>query len=741
MDEDQLPVRFKILTHESLVDFAGFIAGAAQPGYYWNSSYEDQTVLQKLQEGSSIKEAGVDPWMSEELAALDSKAVDVIYSLGSEKTERYPPLLKWIWENIYHKTFITSINNIPTEVDDYHSPTEEQIESIISDIITRIANKQNVLITCGAGLGRTGTVLASLMIKLDEFYAVSESVEVIHQNYNSSAIEGEKQYNCLNQFSIKLKQNYISKSYKDIVLDKALLFALELDDINRASKFIDLGAKLHKKVALDDKILESFFSYIIKTNRKADIGLLLEHNINFNFQYQGVTPLIILIESKDLDLISKFLEIPNIDLELESPIKHALYSKHLVRMLMFKGASLSELPENFFSATELKDIFMESHNSGNLKLLRNLLATPPLRNKIEFDIETQNISNEASIVLLAAEFIDEDSFINKAKTILKVNDFELFSHLILNYVDLSKFDITINFSKENIEFILKEAVKISSARAIINLAKLYKELKLFEINSMKLVDYSISQNRVDLAIALAREGFATNISNVHTPPGIDNALLVVVKFNRYFQIEELLEQGANPNIYFEDGSTLLSFVIKNKQDKILDILLKHNIDINLKDSVGKTAIFYAIDYNSSVLQTMIEKGAELNIIDNNNVSPLFYAISNGVPGTIEVLLRGGADINFINNNLSALMFAAKIGKPSIIKLLIKYGAEVNFTNSLGENAFVLCYVNSSKISLRILRILLENNVLIEKKLLEDLRAQYPNFYKEELLREYRVIPL
>ena len=54
-------------------------------------------------------------------------------------------------------------------------------------------------------------------------------------------------------------------------------------------------------------------------------------------------------------------------------------------------------------------------------------------------------------------------------------------------------------------------------------------------------------------------------------------------------LEQLLENGADPNSQDGDGVTALMEAVTTKHNEIIEILLKHNADPALKDSQGRTA--------------------------------------------------------------------------------------------------------------------------------------------------------
>ena len=92
---------------------------------------------------------------------------------------------------------------------------------------------------------------------------------------------------------------------------------------------------------------------------------------------------------------------------------------------------------------------------------------------------------------------------------------------------------------------------------------------------------------------------------------------------------ELIEQkGANMSD--EDGFTPLMYCLENDRLKMIKFLLEKELDVNKKNNIGNTALFYAVFQSKNkteLIEKLLKKGADMNITNNAGVSPLSLANS------------------------------------------------------------------------------------------------------------------
>jgi len=95
------------------------------------------------------------PASLEELAWLRQQGIQVLLSLTEE-----PPRRDWIEEAgllVYHEP-----------LEDMEPPTQKQLDRVVSAMVKAMTHEMGVAVHCGAGLGRTGSVLAAYFVTRGE---------------------------------------------------------------------------------------------------------------------------------------------------------------------------------------------------------------------------------------------------------------------------------------------------------------------------------------------------------------------------------------------------------------------------------------------------------------------------------------------------------------------------------------------------------------------------------------------
>ena len=126
--------------------------------------------------------------------------------------------------------------------------------------------------------------------------------------------------------------------------------------------------------------------------------------------------------------------------------------------------------------------------------------------------------------------------------------------------------------------------------------------------------------------------------------------------------------------------------VKNADTPAVRALLKTDVDVNVPEADGTTALHWAVRLDLQPLaDILIAAGADVMVANLFEVTPLSLAAINGNRDMIGTLLAAGADPNVaMAKGEAALLTAARTGKADAIHMLVAYGADVNVTQGAGQ---------------------------------------------------------
>jgi ankyrin repeat protein len=152
--------------------------------------------------------------------------------------------------------------------------------------------------------------------------------------------------------------------------------------------------------------------------------------------------------------------------------------------------------------------------------------------------------------------------------------------------------------------------------------------------------------------------------------------------------ETLILSGADPEVTYPDGKTLLHCVVKQGSAyvKVAQLLLKVDVDVNQQDSFGCTALHLA-GRSRICIEVLLKHGAIANLPNNNGLTPLLGAISTADQDTeieLEPLIKASNLKVTDECQKTALHFAAERGLAKAARLLLKCGAGTTLVDLKGQ---------------------------------------------------------
>ncbi len=191
-------------------------------------------------------------------------------------------------------------------------------------------------------------------------------------------------------------------------------------------------------------------------------------------------------------------------------------------------------------------------------------------------------------------------------------------------------------------------------------------------------------------------------------------------------VDELLSDNDNINVLSSDGrqsiversvssgcANLVSFLIRREnlsgelsdnllmqairqapQSSVLNlvgVLIEADIDTNVQDKQGQTALAAAISLEQPVVaKYLVDAGAQVNAPTMNKSYPLIEATKKGYNHLVTQLIRQGADINQKDSmGRTALLAAVAKGDQRLVDTLLRSGANALLKDQNGINAVIL----------------------------------------------------
>lgn len=228
--------------------------------------------------------------------------------------------------------------------------------------------------------------------------------------------------------------------------------------------------------------------------------------------------------------------------------------------------------------------------------------------------------------------------------------------------------------------------KNESADALsVTLDKLYKANEAGDVDA-DLIAAAQMGDMESIAQLMKQEGANINYSEPETG---NSALLYAVMFKHMDVIDQLLSLGAFINIRNNDNLTPLMYACENGLLEPVEILLARGSNINLKAGgtrKGSTPIILAArGGHIKVVQTLLKYQVNPNSTTIDGKTALMFAAQHGYVDTAEVLIKSGAEVNSRDKaSYTPLMLAAEKGHLEMVKLLVKYGADVKLVRTPGS---------------------------------------------------------
>jgi ankyrin repeat protein len=200
----------------------------------------------------------------------------------------------------------------------------------------------------------------------------------------------------------------------------------------------------------------------------------------------------------------------------------------------------------------------------------------------------------------------------------------------------------------------------------------------------------------------------------------ETAVILAAKNNHPAIVKDLIEGGAFVNFKSKYGNTALMFAVNLGNFDLVKFLVDHGADV--KQDAAKLLIFASHKSSLDILKYLIEThNLDVNLKDEEGKTALIAACMSGSFETVKYLLEKGAEVNVINDTQddqykilslygTPLMHAATRGRVDVMKLLIEKKAKIDIKTNLGNSALILSLVLGK---FDAAKLLIENGAYIE----------------------------
>lgn len=170
----------------------------------------------------------------------------------------------------------------------------------------------------------------------------------------------------------------------------------------------------------------------------------------------------------------------------------------------------------------------------------------------------------------------------------------------------------------------------------------------------------------------------------------------------------LLDHKANVYATQDDGTNAFTCAVKHCKVRVLKLLLKRGINVNVRDEAGLTALQYSLkngDYN--LMCFLLNQGARADMEDGK-LSAIHQAAYYDKTSAMKKFMEYCEDVDVKDERQKTpLHYAAKEGSHKIVKLLLDHGACAKTLDGESRNALDCAVENSRQEGFQVLQLLLK----------------------------------
>lgn len=190
---------------------------------------------------------------------------------------------------------------------------------------------------------------------------------------------------------------------------------------------------------------------------------------------------------------------------------------------------------------------------------------------------------------------------------------------------------------------LNSAEEANEARAAKTLVAFMSLETMFPDHEVRLLASAAGKGQLDEVDRLVAEGVDVNAT------GTQNATPLFWSMRSLSGFTKLLELGADPNVIFLDGGSVMHWAARADNAEYLEAALRHEGNPNLVGGAFKrTPLFEAIGSEARSIELLLDAGADINARSENGDTTVMVAAGRGRFDTVYLLLTHGASYSATN---------------------------------------------------------------------------------------------
>ncbi|XP_029926649.1 fibronectin type 3 and ankyrin repeat domains 1 protein-like [Myripristis murdjan] len=172
-----------------------------------------------------------------------------------------------------------------------------------------------------------------------------------------------------------------------------------------------------------------------------------------------------------------------------------------------------------------------------------------------------------------------------------------------------------------------------------------------------------------------------------------------VNMNDEEQVNRVLESGTVcVNATDKLGLTALMLAAQKGYTRIVQTLVKHGADVNMKNSTGRDSLMLAcFSGHLDIVKHLRQYGAKWQSRDMGGCSPLHWAADGGHLPVIAYMIQDGCELDVrdsVSHWTPLMRVSAVSGNAAVASLLIKAGADVNAKDKDGKTPLMVAVLNN-----------------------------------------------